>query len=93
MNGAIKDRALAMCAATLSTAKLFYKARWSQVREDDVILVPGDEHPIAEVTVKEVHRLRNNDGADLVNVYYRFGYATYGITREPDEAVYIQSRF
>lgn len=89
----LKHRALAACDAVLDSAKLFYRAKWSQVMEGDVILVPGDGQPLAEVNVKEIHTITNDDGSKVITVYYRLGYATYGVPCNPLDTAYIQSRF
>src|SRR5262245_29792656 len=70
----------------------FHKSTWSQVKAGDVILVTHDDQ-ISEVTVKEARQLgRSIDNKKLITVTYRFGYATYGVPRDPDETAYIQSR-
>ena len=89
----LKHRALAKCDAVFESAPIFYRAKWSQVKEGDVVLVRGDEHPIAEVTVKEIHEITQDDGSKVITVYYRMRYATYGVPCDPLGVVYIQSRF
>lgn len=92
MSESINHRALTACETALEGAKLFYRARWSRVREGDVILVPGDGEPIVEVTVKRVYPMRTDGGANVIQVYYKFGYATYGVPCDPNGVAYIQSR-
>lgn len=87
------DVVINKCMTALDSARLFYRAKWSQVREGDVILVQGDGEPITEVTVKEIHTITKDDGSKVITVYYRLGYATYGVPCNPLDTAYVQSRF
>ena len=89
----LKHRALAKCDAVFDNAPLFYRAKWSQVKEGDVILV-GEQVGIQEARVVEIgdysfdglHRLK-------VALSPSGSQRRYVSVCWPGDTVYIQSRF
>lgn len=88
-----KHPVLAKCETTLDALEVFYKAKWSQVKEGDVILV-GEQVGIQEARVVEIgdysfdglHRLK-------VALSPSGSQRRYVSVCWPGDTVYIQSRF
>lgn len=75
-----------------SSRKLFYRVRWSEVREGDTFLLAVREGAIVEAVVEEIGVLARN-GRDLLSVAYKDAGRLYKGFRWPDATVYVQSRF
>ena len=89
----LKHPVLARAEAVLHTMEVFYKARWSQVKEGDTVLV-GDHCDIKEARVVEIGNY-DFDGRDRFKIALSpIGSRTrYVSVCWPGDTVYIKSRF
>jgi hypothetical protein len=87
------DVVINKCMTVLDSARLFYRSKWSQVKEGDVILV-GEHAHIEEARVVEIADY-NFDGLER----FKITLSPSGSQRRyvsvcwPGDTVYIQSRF
>jgi hypothetical protein len=70
----------------------FHKTIWAKVEAGDTVLITHADGEIIEVNVNEAYMRKTDDGKDLVFIHYRYGYAKYAVTVEPNETAYVQSR-
>jgi hypothetical protein len=75
----------------LNNKKPFLETTWSKVEAGDTVLVAHADE-IVQVTVKEARASKADDGEELVFIYYGFRYAKYGVTCDPGDTAYVQSR-
>ena len=76
-----------------SARRLFHKTTWEQVRVGDTVLIPWE--PLSEITEVEITKWVIRPGVDvepLVRISFRFGYATYELSFDPNATAYVQSR-
>jgi hypothetical protein len=77
-----------------SVKKTFCKTTWSEVEAGDVALTAWESlGEIVEVEVELVEPWQGLDGAPLLRAKYLFVGARYSCVVDPEEAVYVQSRF
>jgi hypothetical protein len=93
MIDATKHRVLAKAEATLDALDVFYKAKWSQVRDEDTVLVREHGY-IQEARVVEI-RMYNFEGQSCVKATLNpvGSQRRYISAFWPGDAVHIKSRF
>lgn len=89
------NAALRLAALEDSVKRPFCKATWADVEEGDIVLRPWPSlDRIVEVEIKQCVAEPGLDGKPLVIARFTaFGDLEFGQTFEPDETVYVQSRF
>jgi hypothetical protein len=75
-------------------SNLFHKTTWSKVKAGDVVLKAWDSlGRIVEVEIEQCLTEPGLDGKPLVIARFGFDGLHYGQSFDPDETVYVQSRF